>query len=264
MKRFDMTSYKAFEKMGISCGVRGIKEKKVRWPDFGAIEYSGGRYLARMMDKSDFERCAEFWRSSYPEVYGSTSEWFLFSEEYESRFVTASEYESGCVEKKHCMLIMEDMERKTVAGASILTKDDRNLSIEYSFGAMHPEYRKSDDSAMIIGAAADAIRILEEFSGAEYFSAFCETWHSITQYLCFKRWGWKIAGIFPAQYTRWCRDNLEYRGCTVHFYKLLNGAEKHSTPPSEWRLIPEVRKLWEALEEINMEACDEISRKGEL
>lgn len=116
---------------------------------------------------------------------------------------------------------------------------------------------------IMVGAARDAIRIMEDESGAEYFSAFCETWHSITQFICFKRWGWKIAGIFPGQFTRWRRDNLEYRGCTVHFYKLVKKGLEFATGPSDWKLLPEVRELWETLEEINKAACCEPSQKND-
>lgn len=263
MKKYDMTRYCAFAEMGVNCSSREIEDKIVQWPFFHERKYAGGRFLARMIGRQDFERCAEFWRSSYPEVHGSTSEWLLDQDEYEDRFVTVDEYENGCRLKKHCMLIMVDLEKDSVAGASIFTKDDKNLSIEYSFGAIHPVYRKGDDSVIMIGAARDAIFIMEDESGAEYFSAFCETWHSITQFICFKRWGWKIAGIFPGQFTRWRKDNLEYRGCTVHFYKLVKRGLESATEASEWKLLPEVRKLWEALEEINNEACCEPSQEND-
>ncbi|MHA2232803.1 MAG: hypothetical protein ACXAB4_09960, partial [Candidatus Hodarchaeales archaeon] len=64
------------------------------------------------------------------------------------------------------------------------------------------------------------------------------------------------AGIFPGQVTRWCGGNREYRGCTVHFYKFLRDAEKFVTKPEEWRILPEVAKIWQALEEANKDADD--------
>jgi len=72
-----------------------------------------------------------------------------------------------------------------------------------------------------------------------YVTVFCETWHNITQYLWFKRMGWKVAGIFPGNYTRWAGDQKEYRACTVHFYRLINNAERYSTmhPVAMGRLL---------------------------
>lgn len=134
------------------------------------------------------------------------------------------------------------------------TKDDQNLQVEFSFGAIHPAYRKGISGNKLVEAALSYLKLLEEKSGAEYLNAFCETWHSISQFLCLKIWGWKLAGIFPGQYTRWCGENQEYRGCTVHFYKLVGDAEKYTTKPDEWKLLPEVKKIWEALEEINLHA----------
>ena len=101
-------------------------------------------------------------------------------------------------------------------------------------------------------------------SGAEYVTVFCETWHDITQYMWFKRMGWKVAGIFPGNFTRWNGDQEEYRGCTVHFYRLINDGEKYSTKREEWRLLPEISRLWDCLAEINELSEDTgLSEKGE-
>jgi hypothetical protein len=104
--------------------------------------------------------------------------------------------------------------------------------------------------------AFEHLKLIEDETNAEYLTSFCETWHSITQYLCFKQWGWKIAGIFPGNVTRWSGENSEYRGCTVYFYKFINQGEKYSTKPKEWQMLPEIEKLWECLEELNSYSDD--------
>ena len=88
--------------------------------------------------------------------------------------------------------------------------------------------------------------------GAEYLTTFLETWHTITQARTLKIGeGWKIAGIFPGNFTRWNGDNQEYRACEIYLYKFLNEGEKYATKPEEWQLHPEIRRLWECLENVN-------------
>jgi hypothetical protein len=134
--------------------------------------------------------------------------------------------------------------------SSIYTKWDQNLQVEASFIAIHPDYRKGKISVSIFRNLASFYKWLED-SGAEYVTVFCETWHNITQYIWFKRLGWKIAGIFPGNFTRWAGGRNEYRGCTVHFYRFLNDGGNYSTLPEEWDLLPEVKDLWAYMEKIN-------------
>lgn len=249
-----------FAEMGTTCQTREIVEKKVKWPDIGTRQYCGGRYRARAISIYDFEKTAELWRIAYPEIYGSSYEWMLFPDEYEKRVAIAENWEKDRHEKNQCILIIEDTENAKIIGGNIYAKDDKNLNIEFSIGALHPDYRKTKDAHMIILANAEALKIMEEESGAEYFSAYCETWHNITQYLCLKQWGWKVGGILPGHFTIWCGDNREYRGCSVYFYKLLEKGEKYSTKPSEWKLLPEFEKLWKVLEEINNGSDDAAMR----
>ena len=120
-----------------------------------------------------------------------------------------------------------------------------------------PDYRNGKSGVKLMQPEAlEYIRRLEEDSGAEFMSAFCETWHPITQYFAFRHLGWKLAGIFPGQATRHCGKNREYRGCLVHLYKLVGEGEEFATRPDEWQLIPEARKLWAVLEEINKASDD--------
>lgn len=242
--------------MGKTCVTRPIRDKKIVWPDLSVREYCGGRYKARALCRADFEAAAEMWRASYPEVIGSSSEWMLLPDKYEERIALYDDWDNDRYNKSHCMLIIKDVEKDRIIGGNIYSKDDRNLSIEFCLGALHPDYRQTRDAHTIILANAEALKILEEESGAEYFSGYCETWHNITQYLCLKQWGWKIGGILPGHTTLWCGEDKEYRGCSIYFYKLLPKGEIYSTKPSEWKILPEFEKLWEVLEEINRTSDD--------
>ena len=69
-------------------------------------------------------------------------------------------------------------------------------------------------------------------SGAEYLTTFLETWHTITQAHTLKLGqGWKIAGIFPDNFTRWAGDQEEHWGCEIYLCKFINEGEKYATRP---------------------------------
>jgi hypothetical protein len=136
--------------------------------------------------------------------------------------------------------------QRIVVAATLLTKFEKNLQVEYSFAATRPEYREKQ----LTDHLRRVTRKIAQSSGAEYFTTFCKTWHDITQSWCIKG-GWKIAGVFPGNFVRWNGDDEEYRGCTVHFYHFAGDGAAFSTKPEEWRLAEPVKKVWEFLEEVN-------------
>ena len=44
-------------------------------------------------------------------------------------------------EKRHCIVIAEEISTKKIVSCALLTKDDKNLEIEYSMLTTHPDYR---------------------------------------------------------------------------------------------------------------------------
>ncbi|RLI74146.1 hypothetical protein DRO97_06290 [Archaeoglobales archaeon] len=243
--KLDMSKYKPFREMAKTCRTREIREKKVVWPKFYLESYFNGRFRARILRLADVDEVAEVWRAGYPEVYGSNYDFVLYPDEIIEKVALEEYWEKDRYEKKHCMVVAEEISSKKIVASSLLTKDDKNLEIEYSMITTHPDYRMQH-IPMGIGLAI-AEKIAE--SGAEYMTTFLETWHDITQKLCIRR-GWKIAGIFPGRFTRWIRNNKEYRGCVVYMYRFING-EEYVTKPEEWSLADEVREAWECLERIN-------------
>ena len=213
-------------------------------------------FRLRTIRYNDIEAVAELWRASYPEVYGSVHEWILHSDEYETRAAFAENWNEDSVRRPHAVIVGEDMKSERIIMSSIYTKWDQNLQVEASFIAIHPDYRKTSMAATIWSNLASFYKWLED-SGAEYVTVFCETWHNITQYIWFKRLGWKIAGIFPGNFTRWAGGDKEYRGCTIHFYRFLNNGDKYSTKPEEWELLPEIKDLFDYMEKINAQSAEE-------
>jgi len=252
LKKIDMTKYSPYKRMGKSVKTREIKDKKVIWP-FYEKTLSNGKIKIRIIEKKDINEVSDLWRMCYGELYGASLkyDWILYPERYEMNVAFRENWVYDSINKNFCMLIFEEIKECKILGAWGLYKDDRNLQIEFSFGIIHPKYRHEKNGIRIVSFAADYIKELEKESGAEYLTSFCETWHNITQYLCFKQWGFKVAGIFPGQFTRWNGGQTEYRACEVHFYKFLGDAEKYASKPNEWELLPEFKKLWDVLEEIN-------------
>jgi hypothetical protein len=263
MKTLDMRPYRPYADMGTSCLRREIGEKKVVWPEAKERSICDGNFTLRAIGRNDVDRAAEFWRASYPEVYGSIHGWMLDPGEYEQRVAFKENGKSDFENKPNAMLMAEENRTGDIAMASMLTKFDQNLQVEASFFAIHPDYRKGERGFHIWEELHDYYDFLES-SGAEYITVFCETWQNTTQYVWFKRFGWKVAGIFPGNMTRWSGGREEYRGCTVYFYRLLNGGDRFSTKPEEWQLLPEMKRLWDCLEEINRESDDAaLQTRGE-
>ncbi len=262
MKQLNMEECHPFKKMTNGCLVREIKGKKVKWP-YTEGAFFGGKYKGRILMSADMENAATLWRIGYPELYGSTStyDWVFYPERYAENVVLQESFEEDCRKKKYLMSIMEEAGSEKLIGACLFMKIDENLQIEFSLGTLHPDYRQGKMGYDFHQTIIEYLTLIEEESGAEYLTAFCETWHNITQFLCFKHWGMKIGGIFPGQYTRWCGAQNEYRGCTVWFYKFIGKGEDFVSDPNDWELIPEVKQLWMAFKEVN-KGVDDKSLKA--
>lgn len=221
MRTIDMRQYQPFANMGASCQTRKIREKKVRWPLIkrGLLD---GAFRIRIPGRGDLDRLTEFWRSSYPEGYGSSLEWIYSPAAYHEAVALFDDWNRASVDKNCLIPIVEEVDSGNLVACCLFTKDDKNLNVEFALGAVHPSYRKNVMGARVWTAVLEMLRAIEEESGAEYMTAFCATWHDISQHLCLKQWGFKVAGIFPGQYTRWCGGEEEYRACEIHFYKFIS------------------------------------------
>jgi hypothetical protein len=248
MRYLDMSAYRPYRDMGKSCQTRPIREKVVRWVKPEPRETRDGRFVGRPLATADIEAAAELWRHAYPELYGSSHDFMLYPEDYETRMTLAETWEEGSVEKPHCMLVVQEKATRRLAAASLMTKFDQNLQIEWTFAGTHPDYRQLG----LMGLLGDMMGWMCKASGAEYLTTFLETWHTITQGETLKIGkGWRVAGIFPGNFTRWSGDQQEYRACEVHMYRFINEGDKYATKPEEWQLHLELQRLWESLEAFN-------------
>ncbi len=211
-------------------------------------------FQVRVLNRQLVESASSLWRTAYPELYGSIHGFLLDPSLYEIFVALEETWEEDSVSKPVCMPVVVRLSTSEVIAGSVLTKIPRNLQVEYSFVATHPDYRTKG----ITKPLRQVTRQIALSSGAEYFTTFCETWHDITQNWCIKG-GWKIGGIFPGNFLRWNGDG-QYRGCVVWFYRLSKEAQEVSTSPQSWSLAEEVREVWECLERVNRR-IEERSRR---
>ncbi|MFZ2089715.1 MAG: hypothetical protein WAU47_14180 [Desulfobaccales bacterium] len=248
MRYLDMSPYRPYRDMGRSCQTRPIRGKVVRWAKPESRETRDGRFVGRPLGRPDIEAAAELWRHAYPEIYGSSHDFMLYPEDYEDRMALVETWAEDAVKKPCCMLVVQEKTSGRLAAASLMTKYDQNLQIEWTFAGTHPDYRQMG----LMGLLGEMMGGMCKVSGAEYLTTFLETWHTITQGETLKIGkGWRVAGIFPGNFTRWAGGQQEYRACEVHMYRFINEGGKYATKPEEWQLHPDLQRLWESLEAFN-------------
>jgi hypothetical protein len=244
-----------YREMATTCKTRPVREKKVVWRRFESEPFENGRFQAKTLSRNLIRSAASLFHRAYPEVYGSPHEFVLMPERYEELIALNETWEEDSHRKVYCMPVVVEVETQRVVSATMLTKVEKNLQVEFTFAATLPEIRLKD--------VMQNLRVLTWkialASGAEYFTTFLETWHEITQQWCIKD-GWRVGGIFPGNFVRWKEPDQEYRGCTIHCYYFPHDGEDYATKPEEWSLAVEFRELWEVLERLN----NKLARKGNI
>ena len=241
-----------YREMATTCKTRPTKEKKVVWKRFESEPFEDGRFQVKVLSKKLIDSAASLFRKAYPEIYGSPHEFVLMPERYEGLIALDEDWKEDSRSRVCCMPVVVELETERVVAATMLTKIEKNLQLEFTFAATSPEYRLKDimlNLRVVTWKTALA-------SGAEYLTTFVETWHDITQKWCIKD-GWQIAGIFPGNFVRWKDPDQEYRGCTIHCYYFLANVEEYATRPDEWSLAPELKELWEVMHRINKKIAKE-------
>jgi len=244
-----------YREMATTCKTRPIGEKKVAWNRFESEPFEKGRFQVKVLSKNLIDSAASVFRKAYPEVYGSPHEFVLMSETYEERIALDENWEEDSRRKVYCMPVVVELETNKVVAATMLTKIEKNLQVEFTFAATSPNYRNQNIMPNLRAVTWKTAL----YSGAEYLTTFLETWHDITQKWCIKD-GWQVAGIFPGNFVRWEKPDLEYRGCAVHCYRFIRNGAAYATLPEEWSLAPEFRELWDVLDRINKK----IPQKGDV
>ena len=244
-----------YREMATTCSTRPMAEKKIIWKRFESEPFENGKFQAKVFSEKFIDSAASVFRKAYPEVYGSPHEFVLMPGRYPGRIALDENWEEDSRSKVYCMPVVVELETEKVVAATMLTKIEKNLQVEFTFAATRSNYRLKKIMQQLRAVTWKTALA----SGAEYFTTFLETWHDITQKWCIKD-GWKVAGIFPGNFVRWKKPDREYRGCAIHCYRFVGNGEDFATRPEEWSLAPEFSELWEVLERINKK----IGQEGDI
>ena len=137
----DLGKSRPYRKMATSCRTRVPHEKRVTWTKIESEPFRNGKYQVRPLRRELIQSAAELWCAAYPELSGSPHEFLLDPEQYEMLVALEDRWEQDSANKVYCMTVVEKLEAREVISATLLTKFEKNLQIEYSFAATHPEYK---------------------------------------------------------------------------------------------------------------------------
>jgi hypothetical protein len=233
-----------------------VPEKRLNWPQIATKPLRDGQYQVKRLRRSLITSASDLWRSVYPELYGSPHELLLDPARYDELIAIEDTWEEDADSKSYCMPVIEELGAGKIVAASLLTKFDKNLQVELSFVAVHPDYQIKE----LVDELYWQTHLSAYHSGAEYFTACCDVSDNSSQER-FIREGWNIAGIFPGHSIRCSRGVDEYRSSVVHFYKFLGKSGKYASKPEEWHLAPRVKEAWDALEKANQSIQASLKEK---
>jgi hypothetical protein len=197
------------------------------------------------ISEGEAELVADIWKRGYPELMGSTLDFIFHPEVYKGNILLRENYEQDKYDLNRAMIRWE--RSGTIVMAMMLRKWDENRQVELTIGTIPPHCRKQE------GLYNQGFAMVMDWlgrSGAEYLTAFCETWHDLSQRLLEAN-DFKICGLFPGQYVRWTSGDRQYRGCTVHYYQFIGEGAAYATRPEEWRLSERATRLWKVLAKLN-------------
>lgn len=243
----NLSEYQPYKIMGQSCQLKDIMEYHICWPELvTASTFTNSDLNMRYMRGNDVNKVVELWKNVYPEAYGSTHQFVFDSQWYEDNVLFDEKWKTDTKEKKHAIILLEDLKDSQLVGLLLMTKWDQNLQVEFTMGGLHSTFRKKKAFYPFFKNILDMISKTE----VELITVFAETWHNKTQELM-ENHGFKIWGIFPGNMVRWSRDQKCYRACEVHYYKFVNDGESYATSFDEWVLSEKSTKLWQILEKLN-------------
>ncbi len=247
--KFDLnlSEYQPYKTMGQSCQLKDIMEFHINWPKLAtASTLTNSDLNMRYMYGKDIDKVVELWKNVYPEAYGSTHQFVFDSQWYEDNVLFDENWKTDAKEKKHAIILLEDLKDSQLIGLLLMTKWDQNLQVEFTMGGLHSTFREKKVFYPFFKNILDMITKTE----VELITIFAETWHKKTQELM-ENHGFKIWGIFPGNMVRWNHDQKCYRACEVHYYKFVNDGENYATGFDEWVLSEKSKKLWDVLEKLN-------------
>lgn len=231
--------------MGRTCRTRPVEAARLEWPPLPPLTAELQGIEWEFVSEKELPLIADIWKRGYPELMGSTLDFIFHPRMYKGNILLRENYQQDRYDRARCMFRWE--KGGEILGAMMLTKWDENRQVELTIGTVLPQHRKVE------GIFLEGFPLVMNWlqgTGAEYLTAFCDTWHDLSQRLLEAN-GFEICGIFPGQYVRWASGNRHYRGCTVHYYRFIGEGAEYATHPKEWSLSERATQLWKVLAKLN-------------
>jgi hypothetical protein len=127
-----------YRDMATTCKTRPTGEKKVIWRRFESLPFEDGRFQVKVLSKKLVDSAADLFRNAYPEIYGSPHEFVLMPETYEGLIALDENWEEDSRKRVYCMPVVVELHSERVVAATMLTKIEKNLQVEFTFAATLP------------------------------------------------------------------------------------------------------------------------------
>ncbi len=197
--------------------VKPWEEGRWNWTTFDPQSLGRGSTIKRLnnVSRETAETLADVWAKGFPELYRGTFGFLLEPEWY-----------GNLPMEGHEVFALETSEGH-IAGSALLRTDSLNLSVDFTLGVVHPDFRGRL-------SATTATKILDRYaeeSGAELATVSVARFHTVTLKL-FHKLGFRSVGILPGA-IRANVDGIYYRRDSVELlYKLYRDAYR-LVPPLE-------------------------------
>lgn len=190
---------------------RRLEDRVLSWEDFEekVEDKQGNVYSMHHLDFDDedkVEQTAGLYRQGFPELFGGPYQDLLFPSRY-----------SGINEQMKIFVLEKD---ESVIAAMAVTPSEQNMSVEYSAGVTHPDFRRRG-----LGRKFRIIidQLIEQ-SGCEFSVNYCATFHTATQRI-FEGLSFTRVGVIPGLMLANVGDGEYARDSAMMYVKLYGHAD---------------------------------------
>lgn len=217
-EKLDMNKYKAYRDFRGQCKFKSLTEKKMSWPKIENKYILDNKYVLRPIKENEIEEIVGVYREGYPDVYGNPEyEIVLWPE----TLLKKLQSDNGFMKGEHLLIAIEKLDEKKLIGAAGIRINLGNMSINWEYGVIHPDYR----GKKLFKELSTYLDEISKNTGAEYGSILAVTFHTITQKVL-EELGWKTRGIFPGAILTWNYEDKYYRATPIYFDKFYGDGEE--------------------------------------
>lgn len=241
----------------ISCETQRLDTRTIVWPlRTSTFVHHGVSFSIAPIDGGDIDDVVDLYRRYYPHLYRSERHGLLDREFYETQVAWRSRWEVDAAAKEYLMGLIRRVDTGEAIFAFGLRRDRYDVVLQGIAIVMKPDYRGS----FITHHYVEYLDEIVIKSGADYMFGTAQVKDVIAQRVAL-RGGFRLGGIMPGAF-RWSYDGQTYyRDMLLYMYRFLNGSERYSTQPCDWRLTDKLKDAHLRLYDI---AETDLDAGGEL